>query len=894
MPKTISDIRKEYPKAYENVSDIELADALYNKYYSDKLDQNSFYEQVFPNIAAKRVSEDIISPDDEFNENYDFKSTPLPFKPTTAEIAREAGVLTNDPANSSARFGASLGYDESQKALAIKNTLSKLYGQDIDVRKGRTGELEYFNPVKKQYALVDAPGIDLGDFADLGGDAMVVIPDIVATIGVGYATGGVGAIPSGAVAAAAGEYTRLKLGQKLYGINQDLTDEQLWNSVYKTGAISLAGGTAGLVGARVIKGVNNIIKGRVVTDDAVKVLNDTVNADEVATQINNTLDKAKIKSKLKFTLAQSIDDADMLATQQSFENVKRLGYMDEFREFGREQAKSLNDYFSVLKSGFNTSSPANPISQFDTGVLIQNVVKKRNEPLVKSIIQKQQQSEDLLTKSIFRLPDGNKKITGVEARSIINDLGKTYKEQVDQAAKSLDNAIGIDAIKTDKIADAISKLSAKEKSSFLNTAKVEGLFKPEIFEQLSKKDGFVTLSGARETMQGIGKKIRDQEIGSVTGETLEIGKLKSLQKAFTQQIKNDAGTEYLDELQKFNDLVITNKQLLNNDTISKLTAIDKNKVLKISNEDIFAETFKRGIGSGKTAREVYDVISQSPDALKAYKNSIYDFYKSKVLDQSGKPNLARHNTFIKDYEAPLKQFFNDAELSKIKRIGGLKTYIDNLDKLRKKTADELIKSFEGKLENLSPGEIFNKIYKPNNIGEIRKLKNILKNDPEVFRAFQRNVLTDLNERVMTNSDRLGMKMINARAFDSYLNGIGGERGYKMALKEVFDNEFINNLDVLNKALQISARKAPSRAAEGVFGSAFSDIIRARLGQFTTAGRLFTAVRRIYKKASERVIANALLNPQSLKELVELKKLKPNTERAAIILGKLGGSIFTTN
>ena len=116
----------------------------------------------------------------------------------------------------------------------------------------------------------------------------------------------------------------------------------------------------------------------------------------------------------------------------------------------------------------------------------------------------------------------------------------------------------------------------------------------------------------------------------------------------------------------------------------------------------------------------------------------------------------------------------------------------------------------------------------------------------------------------------------------------------MALKEVFDNEFINNLDVLNKALQISARKAPSRAAEGVFGSAFSDIIRARLGQFTTAGRLFTAARRIYKKASERVIANALLNPQSLKELVELKKLKPNTERAAIILGKLGGSIFITN
>jgi len=198
------------------------------------------------------------------------------------------------------------------------------------------------------------------------------------------------------------------------------------------------------------------------------------------------------------------------------------------------------------------------------------------------------------------------------------------------------------------------------------------------------------------------------------------------------------------------------------------------------------------------------------------------------------------------------------------------------------------------LESLAPQEIFNKIYKPNNIGEIIKLKNILKNDPDVYRAFQRNVLTDLNEKIMSSSDRLGMKIISPKRFDNYLNGAGGERGYRVALKEVFGKEYVDNLDVLNKALQISGRKSPSRAAEGVFGSAFSDIIRARIGQFTFAGRLFTAARRTYKKASERVMANALLNPQSLKELVELRKLKPNTRKAAIILGKLGGSVFTTS
>jgi hypothetical protein len=103
---------------------------------------------------------------------------------------------------------------------------------------------------------------------------------------------------------------------------------------------------------------------------------------------------------------------------------------------------------------------------------------------------------------------------------------------------------------------------------------------------------------------------------------------------------------------------------------------------------------------------------------------------------------------------------------------------------------------------------------------------------------------------------------------------------------------MKNIKLFNDALQITARTAPaSLQREGVYGNVISDFIRARIGQFTFAGRLFTAIRRTYKKASERVMANALLNPQSLKELVELKKLKPNTERAAIILSKLGGSIF---
>ena len=113
------------------------------------------------------------------------------FIPTTEDIAKSAGVGTLEGASPSARFAASLGYDENNKQLAIKNVLSDLYKQDIEVRKGnRTGELEFFNPNTNKFELVNKPGVDLGDFTGLGGDAMVVIPDIAATVVVTVYSGG--------------------------------------------------------------------------------------------------------------------------------------------------------------------------------------------------------------------------------------------------------------------------------------------------------------------------------------------------------------------------------------------------------------------------------------------------------------------------------------------------------------------------------------------------------------------------------------------------------------------------------------------------------------------------------------------------------------------------------
>jgi len=316
---SISDYKKQYPE-YSNIPDLELAEALYEKVYKGQgLSETEFYKLAFPDIAEQTIEEDlpqeavdylesrgVIIPQDDF------------FRPTTKDIAKKAGVSVNDPADIVSRFGGSLGYNQEQKRLAIENSLSKIYKQKIDVRVGpETGELEYFNPDINGYALVDKPGMDFGDFGDIGSDALIVGADLAFTIGGSIAFTPVAGIGTGAVGAGAAEYYRLKWGQKHYGVNLDLTDKQLLDEAFKTAGISIGAGFLGLGTVKLIKGINNIVQGRSfkAVDEGVESLQSAkaLEAESVATEINKKLEDASIESRLKYTLAEATDDKDLLA-----------------------------------------------------------------------------------------------------------------------------------------------------------------------------------------------------------------------------------------------------------------------------------------------------------------------------------------------------------------------------------------------------------------------------------------------------------------------------------------------------------------------------------------------------------------------------------------------------
>ena len=93
---SIDSLRQKYPE-YDDLSDLQLAEAFYKKNYSD-VDKNEYYKLMFPNIAQVKIARgenlnfaddnQFMSPDDQFQ--YDSYFQNINYKPSVAEIAEKS------------------------------------------------------------------------------------------------------------------------------------------------------------------------------------------------------------------------------------------------------------------------------------------------------------------------------------------------------------------------------------------------------------------------------------------------------------------------------------------------------------------------------------------------------------------------------------------------------------------------------------------------------------------------------------------------------------------------------------------------------------------------------------------------------------------------------------
>ena len=800
---------------------------------------------------------------DEIVIGFDFPNLP-DVDYSIEEIALMNDVNPNTDVNmKEVGFAQSLARDETNEGIVTKQILNEYFNTDVPLRMGpETERLEFLNPQTGKYEFVNPVGIDSGDLAKFGGYSLFVIPEILATT---FAAGTVG--PTGAVITSAGvsallETARLAAGHAMYGINQ--TDEGFTDYLYNEGkdiaALNAALTTTGYSVPKLYNIFKNFkFQGKLNVADLGGKIENAEQAQKLVSKINDRLTALGTEKELKFTLGQAANDDLFLALQHAYETNPKYGVKGVVDTFSKEQADALNTYFKLITDGFNYKNLTgkDPIGADQVGKLIQNTIIKRLDPRQKILTNALEKSEKNLTNAIIKLPDGGKKEAGQEIRGVVDDLYQAFEQEYTNKYTALFKTGKGRTVGTDKILEAVESLNDRQKNTlFKKYPEIKTFFKIPKGDKIGVNELKNTLSDLRRFDRQISK-------GQIPIEGAPVeGAVSKLIGAIKEQLK-DLGEDdvWYREFIKLDKGYAKNKALYKG-VISKLFEV-KDGVLKIADENVFEQTFKKGAGQERRIDQIYDLLKKRPNLIQNYKEQILRSYKNAVdPNNSGKINLVAHQKFLNDYEYALSKFFGGKKgLKQIENIGDLAKNVKATGEKYNKIMKQLGTSTKGRLESMDPDKIYAYVYNNKSPTTLNKVLAIIKSDENLLLAFQDEARDQLQKAITTNRGNL--------SFDQMANYL---KNNEKILTRTFDKTFVNDLKNIRDALEITTRKS-TQATIGRTETALNDIIRARLGQFTVAGRTFTALKKIVRADVDRQLADIIVDPNRLKELLKLKDQK---------------------
>jgi len=777
-------------------------------------------------------------------------------------------------------FAQSLARDDANQAIAAKTVLDRYFGEDVPIRYGQeTEQLEFLNPKTGNYELVNPTGIDEGDIAKFGGYSLFVVPEIFATILATGVAGPTGAIITSAASSALLETARLALGHTKYGINQTEKGflDYLENEGKDLAKLNAALTATGYSVPKLYQIFKNFkLTGKINAAEFSGRVKDAQQADKLVTKINERLTDLGYEKELKFTLGQASNDDTFLALQHAYETNPKYGVKGIFTSFNEEQAEALNMYMKLITDGYNFKnlSGKDPIGADEVGKMIQNSILKRLNPRQKALTNALQKSETDLTDAVIKLPDGGTKEAGEEIRGVIKGLYDDFEQEYTNLYGELFKIGAGRRVKTDKIKSAIKLLNKRQRDTlFAQYPDLKKVIKTEIGSTININKLKNTLSDLRR----FDRQITKGQV-PIEGQPVE-GATSKLIGAIKDQLK-DLGEDDI----WYREFIKLDKAYKNNKTkykgvIANLLST-KNGDLVIADEDVFRQTFKKGASQERRIDQIYELLKQRPALIGTYQEQILKSYKQAVDPlNTGKVNLKAHQKFLSDYEYALGKFFGGKKgLKEIESIGALAKKVAQNQEKYSRIMKRLGISTKGKLESMNPDKIFAFVYNNQNPTTLNKVMAIISEDKQLLNAFQTKA-----------KDHLMLKITNNRGALDFNEMANYLKNNQQILRKVFANNktFVDDLYNIRNALEITTRQS-TQATIGRAESALNDIIRARLGQFTLAGRTFTALKKIVRSDVDKQLAEIITDPNRLKELLKLKDVKKTSNTAKQIISRLFG------
>lgn len=815
--------------------------------------------------------------------------------PDRIKRAASAGVIFDRPAPAGNTL-ASFAFDQEQRVEAFRQAIKEQTGQDVKVRIGpETGAIEYFVPGQNRFALA-TPSLTFGDLAGAG---VMMAPEILGASSAAIISKSPLLVEAGASGGAfIGELIRLQIGKEL-GINQDVSQKQMIVSALKEAGIAMAAGVGTNKLVKAGKFVLDLMNSKILPKEAAEALD--ISIDEAQRVVDDVNDKIGAE-KFRLTLAQATGDDELLNLADFYKRSKEFG--KEFGQFTDAQQVALKEYLAAINKPYRSR-----LGPAETGQAVQDTLRSglENEKRRLDVMVASKEAE--LDNSLLSLAERPKEDLGPILREIGDSEQAAFRVWADDAALALNNLAGdkpfisnantFEVVKDidERVSRALFPSIQQPQRRLIGEPVADAVTElPEdaaaiasVRNKLFDPNAKFTFLEAWEAISALKRVTRTASKGLSTDDP-DVGALKRLTIALEKDLRASSESSPLREnYEQFIRRYQAEKTRLDRGVVGKIMTRDGPKGrFVVADEAVFRQVFKPG--GKREAQEIKALVGDDPEIMQGVRESIVDFYKGEVL-RDGRVDLQAHKRFLERYALPLREYFTKNELRFIARPGQVEKALQAREQARKTALTEINKTFDSEIANLNnPGAIVSLIMDPKNPQKAAQLMKSLEKTPDVKRAVQTQVRKVMAERVAGEFQK-GERVLSAARFKDFLSGKSGQAGFAPVLREVFGEQYVRDLEVLDQALTLTAREArfPNRSNTAFWIDTVKNLSRAYVGLFTRPGRFITALDRLRGRAANRVIMNAMLNPKDLRSLMELRGVDLRAQQAAATVGALGGS-----
>lgn len=812
--------------------------------------------------------------------------------------------------------------DEEGRRRGLQAALEDHFGEPVNVQTGPTGRLEFRHPETGRWTIYNPPGLDVGDVVSLEGEAFPVggsIGGAVAGGGFGAvggpAGGTVGTIAGEAVGAALGEFARLRRGQSLGMVDAGVSDLELATRALTTGA--WAGAGAG-VGAAVAKLFLKLLGTRGIALD--------VDPELLARRVNERLSHHR-EVGTRPTTGQTMrgtEAGDELLTAERELKSGTGAVSRQLRQRQRENLGAATRFFDEAGGPRFADDELFAADALSPERYAERVV--RDEGQEQLGLELERLAGDRLSRErgdLDRLGElyddaarrraeaaaGSARAPSETGPVVRSALARAEREWLDELGSRYDElgraARGLTVKPSDPLqlskeyrklldSDVYQSLSEVDQQLVRDGLKLQKTTRTDLVDQYGRK--LPPRSGTRElgydqvhrALSALRRLERAADRGTVPPpERRMITRLKkawhsTLRRLLEQrpelwQRRLQLDAEYAGMRQQFNDTVI-------NRVLQKSPG---GTGWRLEDERVIDVLLRPNNASAVRELDVALRRSDNEDALYALRRAVEDKWQREVVDpETGHVRPRSHERFVRRHGEALRRFLPDAARRRLDDAAQVKRWLDERNRTLRRLERGLQQSLEGRVVDAEdPAQVFELTWKSTRPALARRTRELTAAGGDVAQSLADAYRAQVKRHLFLNATDVTDEghVLSASKLDQYLADYGPQ------LREWFDADYVERLATLREALRDvrAGVERPVRDRGPV--AAIYDLTRAYVGLFTRPGRVVTAFRKLKGRRARDRAARLLLDPETLRDVVELRRTVRPLHRGATVAGGVLGA-----